>query len=43
VFENKVLRKLFGHKQDEESLEWRTLHKQECFYLYTNCSPNLFG
>ncbi|PSN40309.1 hypothetical protein C0J52_18618 [Blattella germanica] len=34
VFENKVLRKIFGPKRDEETGEWRRLHKTELNYLY---------
>jgi len=28
VFENRVLRKIFGPKRDEETGEWRKLHKE---------------
>ncbi|PSN56522.1 hypothetical protein C0J52_14780 [Blattella germanica] len=34
VFENKVLRKLFGPKRDEETGEWRRLHNTELKDLY---------
>jgi hypothetical protein len=37
VFENKVLRKIFGPKRDEVTGEWRRLHKEELCDLY--CSP----
>jgi hypothetical protein len=38
VFENRVLRKIFGPKRDEVTAEWRTPHKKE---LYALCSsPN---
>jgi hypothetical protein len=29
VFENWVLRKIFGPKRDEVTEEWRKLHKEE--------------
>jgi hypothetical protein len=29
VFENRVLRKIFGSKRDEVTGEWRKLHKEE--------------
>ncbi|PSN43800.1 hypothetical protein C0J52_15500 [Blattella germanica] len=34
VFENKVLRKIFGPKRDEETREWRRLHNTELKDLY---------
>ena len=37
VFENKVLRKIFGPKRDEVTGEWRRLHKEELYELY--CTP----
>ncbi|KAJ4435871.1 hypothetical protein ANN_18491 [Periplaneta americana] len=35
VFENKVLRKLFGAKRDEVTGEWRKLHNTELHALYS--------
>jgi hypothetical protein len=29
VFENKVLRKIFGPKRDEVTKEWRNFHSEE--------------
>jgi PAS domain-containing protein len=29
VFENRVLRKIFGYKRDEVTGEWRKLHNEE--------------
>jgi hypothetical protein len=29
VFENRVLRKIFGPKRDEVTREWRKLHNEE--------------
>jgi len=40
VFENRVLRKLFGPKRDEVRGEWRKLHNGELNYLYS--SRNIF-
>ena len=34
VFENKVLRKVFGPKRDEGTGEWRKLHNEELIDLY---------
>jgi len=39
VFENRVLRKIFGPKRDEVTGEWRKLHNEELSELYT--SPNI--
>ena len=39
VFENRVLRRIFGPKKDELTLEWRKLHNEELNALY--CSPNI--
>ncbi|KAJ4426496.1 hypothetical protein ANN_27310, partial [Periplaneta americana] len=39
VFENKVIRKIFGAKRDEVTGEWRKLHKAELHALYS--SPDI--
>jgi hypothetical protein len=39
VFENKVLRRIFGPKRDEVTGEWRRLHNEEIYALYS--SPNI--
>jgi hypothetical protein len=39
VFENRVLRRIFGSKRDEGTGEWRKLHNEELNDLY--CSPNI--
>jgi hypothetical protein len=39
VFENKVLRGIFGAKMDEVTREWRKLHNEELNDLY--CSPSI--
>jgi len=38
LFENRVLRRIFGPKRDEVTGEWRKLHNEELNDLY--CSPN---
>jgi hypothetical protein len=38
VFENRVLRRVFGPKRDETTGEWRRLHNEELNDLYS--SPN---
>jgi hypothetical protein len=39
VFENRVLRRIFGPKRDEVAWEWRRLHNKELYALYF--SPNI--
>jgi hypothetical protein len=34
VFENRVLRRIFGLKRDEVTGEWRKLHSDELYNLY---------
>jgi hypothetical protein len=41
VFENRVLRRIFGPKRDEVTGDWRKLHKEELRNLYS--SPNIIG
>jgi len=41
VFENRVLRRIFGPKRDEVIGEWRKLHNKKLNNLYF--SPNFFG
>ena len=36
VFENRVLRKIFGPKRDEVTREWRKLHNEELNNLYSS-------
>jgi hypothetical protein len=39
VFENRVLRRIFGLKRDEVTGEWRKLHNEDLRDLYS--SPNI--
>ena len=39
VFENRVLRRVFGSKRDEVTGEWRKLHNEELRDLYS--LPNI--
>jgi hypothetical protein len=38
VFENRVLRRIFGPKRDEVTGGWRKLHNEEFHNLYTSPS-----
>jgi hypothetical protein len=39
VFENRVLRRIFGPRRDEVTGKWRKLHIEELIDLYS--SPNI--
>jgi hypothetical protein len=39
VFENRVLRRIFGPKRDEATGDWKRLHNEELNGLYS--SPNI--
>jgi hypothetical protein len=39
VYENRVLRRIFGPKRDEVTGEWRRLHNKELYDLYA--PPNI--
>jgi hypothetical protein len=39
VFENRMLRRIFGPKRDEVTGEWRKLHNEGLNDLY--CSPSI--
>ena len=39
VYENMVLRRIFGLRREEVTGEWRRLHNEELNDLY--CSPNI--
>jgi hypothetical protein len=36
VYENRVLRKIFGSKRDEVTGEWMTLHNEELCDVYSS-------
>jgi hypothetical protein len=36
VFENRVLRRIFGSKREEMAEGWRRLHNEELHNLYTS-------
>jgi hypothetical protein len=38
VFENRVLKRIFGPKRDEVTGEWRRLHTEELYPLYSSQS-----
>jgi hypothetical protein len=38
VFQNRVLRSIFGSEGDKVTWEWRKLHNEELYYVYS--SPN---
>jgi hypothetical protein len=38
VFQSRVLRRIFGPKRDEVTGEWRRLHNEELYALF---SPNI--
>jgi hypothetical protein len=38
VFENRVLRRIFGPKRNEVTAEWRKLHNKELHDLYSSPS-----
>jgi hypothetical protein len=38
VFENRVLRRIFGSKRDEVTGGWRKLHNEELHNLYSSPS-----
>jgi hypothetical protein len=38
VFENRVLRRIFGPKRDEVMGDWRKLHNEELHNLYSSPS-----
>jgi hypothetical protein len=43
VFENRVLRRIFGPKRDKVIGSWRKLHKKELCNLYSSPSTSTIG
>ena len=47
MFENRVLRRVFGPKRDEVTGEWRRLHNEKLndlyFFFNRHCNPCGFG
>ena len=45
MFENRVLRKIFGAMKDDVTGKWRRLHNDELYDLYssTNIKKNVIG
>jgi hypothetical protein len=41
VFENRVVKKIFGPKREEVNRGWRKLHNEELHDLYS--SPSIIG
>jgi hypothetical protein len=41
VFENRVLRRIFGPKRDGITGEWRRIHKKEIYALYFSVNISL--
>jgi hypothetical protein len=41
VFENRVLRRIFGPRRDEVTGEWRKLHNEELRDLYSSPSTSI--
>jgi hypothetical protein len=39
VFESRVLRRIFGRRRDEVTGEWRRLHNEELYAVFS--SPNI--
>jgi hypothetical protein len=42
VLENRVLRGVLGPKRDEVTGEWRRLHKQELYALYSSANIRVY-
>jgi hypothetical protein len=41
VFENRVLRRIFGPKREDVTGDWRTLHNRELNYRYSSINIGL--
>jgi hypothetical protein len=43
VFENRVLRRIFGTKKDDVTGSWRKLRNDELYNLYSSTSAIIIG
>ena len=41
MFDNRILRKIFGPKRDEVTGKWRRLHNEELYDLYARIAQSV--